>query len=190
VALVDLYLRVGGKDRALAIAHSGEQADVLIIAARTRAELAAGLMDAAIATYRQWLADHPGDTQVASTLAEYDLAARRFDEARAVSKALVKKRPTDRIALNNLAWLYQQAGDPRARRLAERAYLVAPDLPQTVDTLAWILEPAIRYHLAVALNDNGYRDEAIRLLTSLTAERAIFDDKSAAEKLLVELSQH
>jgi len=161
---------------------------------------------------RRWLADHPDDTQVASTLASYDLAARRFDEARSVSEALVAKQPMDRVALNNLAWLYQQAGDPRARRLAERAYLLAPDLPQTADTLAWILvqqgdpgialgllrkasaaapgEPSIRYHLAVALNQNGQRDEARKLLASLIAERVTFDDKPAAEKLLAELSPH
>src|SRR5260370_2078948 len=96
-------------------------------------------MDEATAVLRQWLADQPDDIQVASTLANYDLAARRFDEARTVSEALVTKRPMDTVALNNLAWLYHQAGDPRARRLAERAYLLTPDLPQTADTLAWIL---------------------------------------------------
>ncbi len=169
-------------------------------------------IDEAAAVLRQWLADHPDNIQVASTLAGYALAARRFDEARTVSEALVAKRPMDRVALNNLAWLYQQAGDPRARRLAERAYLLAPDLPQTADTLAWILvqqgepgvalgllrkavaaapgDPAIRYHLAVALKNNGHRDEAIKLLASLIAERATFDDKQAAEKLLAELSPH
>jgi len=169
-------------------------------------------MDEATAVLRQWLADHPDDTQVASTLANYDLAARRFNEARTVSEALVTKRPMDTIALNNLAWLYHQAGDPRARRLAERAYLLTPDLPQTADTLAWILvkqgesgvalgllrkaaaaapgDPAIRYHLAVALNEKGHRDEAVKLLASLIAERANFDDKPAAEKLLAELSPH
>jgi thioredoxin-like negative regulator of GroEL len=89
---------------------------------------------------------------------------------------------------------------------------LAPDLPQTADTLAWILvrqgepglalgllrqaaaiapgDPTIRYHLAVALNDKGYRDEAKRLLVSVTTDRAAFDDKSAAEKLLAELSRH
>jgi len=169
-------------------------------------------IDEATAVLRQWLADHPDNTQVASTLANYDLAARRFDEARAVSEALVTKRPMDRVALNNLAWLYQQAGDPRARRLAERAYMLAPDLPQTADTLAWILvqqgepgtavgllrkasatapgDPSIRYHLAVALNQSGHRDEARKLLASLIAERATFDDRQAAEKLLAELSPH
>ena len=104
------------------------------------------------------------------------------------------------------------AGDTRARRFAERAYLLAPDVPQAADTLAWIMvqqgeagtalgllrkasaaapgDPSIRYHLAVALNQTGNRDEARKLLASLLAERAAFDDKPAAEKLLAELSPH
>jgi len=169
-------------------------------------------LDEAVAVLRQWLAEHPDDSRVASTLGSYDLAAHRFDDARTVLEGLAAKAPMDLIALNNLAWLYQLAGDPRARRLAERAYLLAPELPQTADTLAWILvrqgepgvalgllrkatatapgDPTIRYHLAVALNEQGHRDEAKKLLASLIASPTAFDDKQAAEKLLAELSPH
>jgi Flp pilus assembly protein TadD len=124
---------------------------------------------------------------------------------------VVETMPRDPVVLNNLAWLYQQSGDPRARSLAERAYLLAPNQPQTADTLGWILVqqgqaetavgllteasaaanagPAIRYHLAVALKDIGQRAQARQLLDELINRSGTFDDKPAAKKLLAELSK-
>jgi putative PEP-CTERM system TPR-repeat lipoprotein len=174
-----------------------------------QAKAAAGRPDAAAALLRDWMSKHPGDLGVAQILAGYDIAAHRFAEARQELEQVVAKAPQDAIALNNLAWLYQQAGDPRARALAERAYLLAPNLTQTADTLGWILvrqgeaakaldllrrasagapaNPAVQYHLAVALNDTGHPAEARKLLASVVKSPAKFDDKGAAEKLLATL---
>ena len=84
-------------------------------------------------------------------------------------------------------------------------------MPQTADTLGWILveqgeaanaigllrqagagdkaSPTIQYHLAVALKDIGHGDEARQLLSSVLKSSPAFDDKPAAEKLLAELSK-
>jgi putative PEP-CTERM system TPR-repeat lipoprotein len=174
-------------------------------------DAAAGWSDAAAEILRNWLSRRPDDLEVAQILADYDIAARRFGEARQELERVVAKAPQNAIALNNLAWLYQQAGDPRARSLAERAYLLMPGLPQAADTLGWILvrqgqatagldllqraragepaNPAVQYHLAVALNDTGHPVEARKLLASLVSSTVKFDDKSAAEKLLAALSK-
>ena len=86
------------------------------------------------------------------------------------------------VALNNLAWTYQQLKDPRALATAERAMKLAPESPAVLDTLGWILveqgnaaralpllqqatsrAPSageIRYHLALALWKAGDKAKA------------------------------
>ena len=152
-----------------------------------------------------WLAGHPDDVTATQALASLDLQNRRFDEAERGLTAVLAKQPNDPTALNNLAWLYQRRSDPRARELANKAFLLAPG-PQSADTLGWILvsqgspadglsllrqaaeqlrnDPAVLYHFAVALNASGQRDDAIRVLTALVNAKGEFDDKPAASKLL------
>ena len=90
------------------------------------------------------------------------------------------------MALNNLAWVYQQQGhNAKAQGLARQAYVLSPS-PQTADTLGWILttsgnaqsgvtllrqasgngasDPRIQYHYAVALKDIGNKEEAKKQL--------------------------
>ena len=104
-----------------------------------RAKSAEAGPDTAASVLREWLKGHPDDDSVAGLLGTYDLLAHRFDDARNELEQIVAKVPQNAVALNNLAWLYQRVGDPRALSLAERAYLIAPNLPQTADTLGWIL---------------------------------------------------
>ncbi len=115
------------------------------------------------------------------------------------------------MALNNLAWVYQQQGkDASAQTLARQAYVLAPG-PQTADTLGWILttsgdpedgatllrqatggaggDPRILYHYAVALKDTGNRDEPKRRLRLWLPIRGQFKEKELAQKLLDDLSK-
>jgi putative PEP-CTERM system TPR-repeat lipoprotein len=189
-----------------------QQSPSAILALRlAKAKSAAGDADGAAAFLRKWSAAHPDDTAVLATLAAYDLTAHRFDAAREELEKVTEGMSRDPINLNNLAWLYQKTGDPRARSIAERAYLLAPNVPQIKDTLGWILAqqgqapagvellqeasaagsvgPEVRYHLAVALNEIGRRAEALKILTELINGSTSFDEKPAAEKLLAELSK-
>jgi hypothetical protein len=60
------------------------------------------------------------------------------DQAIAEYNRVELERPADAVALNNLAWLYQQkAISGKARGLAERA-ITAARAPQIDDTLGWI----------------------------------------------------
>ncbi len=85
-----------------------------------------------------WVGKHHDDLAALASLSEIDLAADKIDAAEAELKAVLAKQPREAVALNNLAWIYQLRGDPRARPMAERAYLLAPT-PQSADTLGWVL---------------------------------------------------
>ena len=169
--------------------------------------ISSGGQDQAAGTLRTWLAQHADDTDVLQMLASMDINAHRLPDAETHLKALLAKRPNDAIALNNLAWVYQQRGNPDALTMARRAYLLSPTT-ESADTLGWILatkgdtaglpllqqasnarpaDPTLRYHLAVALDGAGQRGEAVKLLETLAAEPAPFDDKAAAKKLLDQL---
>ncbi len=93
--------------------------------------------------------------------------------------------------LNNLAWLYQVTGDPRAADTSRRAYEKAPKAAAIADTYGWILlqqgkvdealkiiqqahdsdqkNAEIEYHLGVALQKAGKRDEARKALENAIA---------------------
>lgn len=169
----------------------------------------AGMNDDATRVLREWLKTYPEDADVAQMLGLMDIRQRRYADAEQSLGVVLSKRPSDTVAMNNLAWLYQRKGDPRARTLAQRAYLQAPT-PETSDTLGWIMvgtgdvksglsllqqsnrqrpdDPAIKYHLAVALKQSDKPDEAVPLLQSAVASATEFDDKPAARKLLEELT--
>lgn len=210
----DAYLAAKGYDKAAdAFSKAMQQSPSGMLAVRlAQAKAAAGNKDAAAGVLRDWLSKHPGDGGVAIVLANFDLAAQRFGEAKSELEDALQKAPQNVVALNNLAWVYQRTKDPRARSLAERAYLLGPDLAQTQDTLGWILveegqsgkaigllkeasstpsgSPTIRYHYAVALNKLGKTAEARKILSELiSAPGTSFDEKPAAEKLLAELSK-
>jgi putative PEP-CTERM system TPR-repeat lipoprotein len=157
---------------------------------------------------QQWINDHPTDADVIQALAGLDLQAHRMADAEQHLLAVLALRPSDPVALNNLAWIYQGRGDPRARSMAQKAYLLAPG-PQEADTLGWIMtkqgnpqigmlllgqaarqlsnDPTVFYHLAVALSTVGQTAQAVNVLTQITNAPTEFDDKPAARKLLEQL---
>lgn len=154
---------------------------------------------------RTWLAQYPDDLDAMQMLASLDITSGRNENAERRLEAVLKKRPNDPIALNNLAWVYQAKGDLRARSLAQRAHLLAPS-GETSDTLGWIMtkqgeaaaalpllqtallqrpeDRAVKFHLATALDATGKRDEATRTLEPILNDAAEFEGRSAAKTLL------
>lgn len=180
------------------------------LALRTANALAsAGHDDQGAAAVRAWLRDHPNDVDSAQVLGLFDMKARRLDDAEHNLGIVLASRPSNPIALNNLAWIYQQKNDPRARTTAQRAYLQAPT-PESGDTLGWIMvtggdakdglpllaqastqrpdDPTIKYHLAVAMKDLGQQANAVTVLQPIVSGTMVFDDKDAARKLLASLT--
>ncbi len=178
--------------------------------ALAQAQFAAGDQAGSDSTLRQWLSGHPDDAAAANALASNDIAGKRYDDAERNLNTVLKQRPSDVVALNNLAWIYQQKGDKRARELAQRAFQELPT-PEVTDTLGWILtsqgdaaralpllefaanarpnNASMRYHLAVALKDLNRPDDALKVLKPVVDSSAAFDERPQAQTLLAQLSQ-
>jgi cellulose synthase operon protein C len=171
--------------------------------------LRTGRPDDAVKMLSDWTKTHPDDTMALEQLSEINIAMGKFDDAATGLEAILTKKPHDPVALNNLAWVYQQKNDGRAAALARQAYVLAPG-PQTADTLGWILtttgkpdsgvallrqasaeggDPRMKYHYAVALNSTGNRDEAIKQLNTVVAAKGEFKEKAEAQALLDQLNK-
>jgi putative PEP-CTERM system TPR-repeat lipoprotein len=157
----------------------------------------------------QWLEKNPNDLAVRLVLAEDHMTEGRMDRAIAEYERAVQADARSPMALNNLAWLYQQKGDVRAREVAKRAHELAPDVAAIADTYGWILVqsgdvggglavlkkavsgtatlPDIRYHYAAALAKAGEREAARAELIELTRTKEQYSAAADARKLLAEL---
>ncbi len=188
-------------------AHAVAPFGALVIA-ESRALQAAGRVDEARQLLTDWIARQP-DPTVAYALASLEIEAKRMDAAAAALDKVLAMRPDDPVALNNLAWVDQQQNKPEAVALARRAYLIAPG-GETADTLGWILiqqkqpemgllllrqaalrlprDPSVYYHLAVALNDTGKPQDAVRVLDAILASKLSFAERDAAQILRQKLA--
>jgi putative PEP-CTERM system TPR-repeat lipoprotein len=141
----------------------------------------------------QWQKAHPDESVVALYPAEAQLGEKQYKPAIAILQGVLKKDPNNPVALNNLAWAYQQDKDPRAVATAEHALKVSGDSPAVMDTLGWMLveqgntargvallqkaaalapnAPDIRYHLAYALSKSGDKAGARKELDQLAAAK-------------------
>ncbi|WP_166454985.1 XrtA/PEP-CTERM system TPR-repeat protein PrsT [Duganella alba] len=167
----------------------------------------AGKVSEARARAQQWLATHSSDVNTRVYFASSLLAQKDYPAATAQFELVIKQAPTQVIALNNLAWLYQQQRDPRALDYAEKAHKLAPGSATVTDTLAWVLVeqgkleralpllkqaatqvPAnneIRYHYGVALSKSGDKPGARAQLEPLLAAKG-FDRRDAVQALLAQ----
>jgi tetratricopeptide (TPR) repeat protein len=163
----------------------------------------------AMSALEAWLEEQPGYTPAIGYLAELQLEQGQIREAIGTYERLIASSPNNVTALNNLAWLYQEAGDGRARDLARRAHKLAPENPAITDTYGWVLlksgevEKAlsvlqdahrahpdftsISYHLALALEAAGRRGEAVDMLRRLLRESPDAALAEEARTLLEEL---
>ncbi len=204
----DIYRQQGDLAKAVAAYKAAyERApDGRLALALAATQDAQGEQQAAVATLRQWLSRQPRDIAVRFQLAGYLTQLQRSGEALIEYERIVELAPDNVDALNNLAWLYQQAGSPRALTMAEKAAQLAPERPEIVDTLGWILvqnnQPergagllaqavaqapqvlVIRYHLAVAYAKAGQRDKARQELQKLLNSGTVFEEQNQARALL------
>ena len=199
------------KDAAAAFAeeYRKEPSSALVIAL-AQAMQASGDANGASAELQRWQTNHPDDPAVAQAMGTIELAAGRNESAERNLQIVLKQQPNDLVALNNIAWLFQQKGDKRAREYAQRAFELSPT-PEVSDTLAWIMvsqgesskalpllqaaatgrpnNPSIRYHLAVALKDTNRPQDAIGVLRPIVEGSTAFDEKPAAQQLMDELTK-
>jgi tetratricopeptide (TPR) repeat protein len=167
----------------------------------------AGKPDDARSRMQKWLAGHATDTASRLYYASSLLAMRDYPASTAQFEEVLRQSPGHFVALNNLAWLYQQQRDPRALPLAEQAYKQAPDNPAIIDTLGWLLaeqgkleralpllkdaaakapkSDEIRYHYGVALAKSGDKRAARTQLEPLLAAKE-FAQRDAVKSLLAQ----
>ncbi|TFW19284.1 XrtA/PEP-CTERM system TPR-repeat protein PrsT [Duganella callida] len=158
---------------------------------------------------QQWHQGNPADPVVALYLAEHYINARQYPPAADVLRDMLKVNPKNPVALNNLAWVYQQTRDARALATAEQAAQLSPNNPSVMDTLGWLLleqgdharalallqkavggapqAPELRYHLAVALSKSGDKPGARKELEKVLAANSAFPQADEARSLLKSL---
>ena len=208
----DIYISANRPDDAIkAYAKALAARPSALLAMRLAgAQLRVGQKDASIKTLQEWLQQHPTDLAILQQMSEIQISAGYFDAAEKNLQHLLAEKPHDAVALNNLAWIYQEKHDSRALGLARQAYVLSPGA-QTADTLGWILtrsgkaqtglallrqasaqghnDPRILYHLAVALNDTGSKADAIKVLNAVVSAKGDFTEKTEAQKLLTQLNK-
>jgi Tfp pilus assembly protein PilF len=113
------------------------------------------------------------------------------------------------VALNNLAWLYWLDNSDKALATAAKAYQLMPEQAAITDTYGWIMlhkgdkskalelirkaissnptNPDIRYHLAKALDVNGDKAQAKKVVDRLLRDYSGFEEEAAAKVLAAEL---
>ena len=155
---------------------------------------------------RSWIAENPRNVTVRLYLGERELAAKNYKAASAQYQAVVATEPNNAVALNNLAWIGGELGDPKAVGYAERAVKLAPNSAPVLDTYGMLLvksgdakrgidylkraselEPRrfdVRINYAKALSQTGQKDLARRELEALQAIPEDFPGKSEIPALL------
>jgi putative PEP-CTERM system TPR-repeat lipoprotein len=161
--------------------------------------------DAAVRSLQAARERYPDDGALGLSLAISLHASGREALAEAQYRGVLRADPDNVTALNNLAWLLHERGEPEALDLARRAYALAPRSAAVTDTLGWLtlqggdvvagaelLEraarlqrlPSVLYHLAVARVEQGEPEAARALLEEALAAEAPFARADEARALL------
>lgn len=181
-------------------------------AARQLAEALSQSGDApgAVTVLQAWAKDNPKDMDAQAMLGLFLQQVGRSQDAIAVYEEVVTKSSNKNpLLLNNLAWLYHKQGDARSQRVAKEAFDLAPNRPEIADTYGWILYNAgqkseglsilqqaylafptqseIGYHVAVALDSLGRKDEAIGVLRKVLRDNPSSEQAANASALLKKL---
>lgn len=187
-------------ERAQSVEKSG-----LIAVKLHEAGIASGKEKEADARLLQWLAQNPADVATRIYLGSSYQARHQIPAAIAQYESVLTTQPQNVVVLNNLAYAYLEAKDPRALETGEKALTLAPSSPVIMDTVGWILVqkgndarglgllqtaskqlPAneeIRFHLATALVKAGDKTNARKELEQLTASKT-FIRVEEAKRLL------
>ena len=95
-------------------------------------------------TLKDWLDDHPRDTEIRAVLASVYLEDKHSKKATVEYERILEDEPEHLRALQNLTWLYSEKDEPRAREFAEYAYRLFPDDPYVMDAYD-LAAPAKRF---------------------------------------------
>jgi len=177
------------------------------VAIRLHRALAEGGKSAEAETFaRNWIAQNPKNLAIRIYLGERELAAKNYKAAAAHYQAAISVDGNNAVALNNLAWIGGELGDPKALGYAERALKIAPNSAPILDTYGMLLVKKgdtqrgleylkragelapgrydLRINYAKALAQAGQKDLARKELEALQAVPEDFPGKSEIAALL------
>jgi len=169
----------------------------------------AGKPAEATAMAEKWFKDHPKEIVLRGFIAQEYLLKKNYPNAIRQYEAALEIEPNNAVYLNNLAWMLNEVGDPRARKYAEQVYVLAPTNASVLDTLGWILvqhgdaargldllrsavrvapgQNDVRLHLAKALVKTGDKAGAKTELEALAKVDQTPEVRDEAQKMLKEL---
>src|SRR5688572_8028172 len=155
---------------------------------------------------REWIKANPDDLSTRFYLAELDRKAGRNKAAIEQYQTILKSSPKHVGALNNLAIVLHQEGDPKAADYAIQAFQMRPTDARLADTAGWILvsqgklleglpvltkavsldgdNPEIRFHLVQALVKAGDTARARGELKTVLASGKKFAQLEEARALM------
>jgi tetratricopeptide (TPR) repeat protein len=167
-----------------------------------------GDLNGAIDNFRRCSQEAPSDTSCLMLLGLLMEGTGKRDQAKPIYEQILKIRPDDPLALNNLAFAKAEEGVDldQALTMAQRAVQKAPGNPQIADTLGWIYikksltDDAVRvfrdlvvkepnnyqfhYHYGMALLQKGDKPSAKRELETALKDNPSRDDKNKIQDLL------
>lgn len=158
-----------------------------------------------------WLKTNSDDQRVRLAYAQRLQTRGAKTQAITEYERVISQNPKDAVALNNLAWLYEEGGDQRALEIAKRAYENLPESPAIADTYGWILfrraqyeqalklieraagragdDRDIRFHLGSVLAKLGKHDGARQQLREILKDDQPFASRADAMALRAELEK-
>ncbi len=153
-----------------------------------------------------WVNKHPNDTKSLQYLGSSYQDQGKNNKATQIYEKLLNLEPDNIVALNNQAWLYLLANNPKALPLAEQAYQLNPENAGIQDTFGWILiqqgdnekglkllkqamkqlsaVKEVQYHYAVALLKAGHVKDGTTRLKQLLSNKEHFEGKNNIQYLL------
>lgn len=118
-------------------------------------------------TLQKWLQAYPNDIRPLLEVANNQLQQGKNKAAISSYEKIIAQQPKQVIALNNLAWLYGEAGElEKAMNFGEQAAQLAPNSASVLDTLGWIYHKAgdkravetLEKALELSPNDSAIQD--------------------------------
>ena len=155
---------------------------------------------------KQWLSEHPDDTNVRLILAGHYLESGHQDDAILQYRKVLELSEKNIFAMNNLAWYLRKSNPDEALAIAERASNLEPESVTIMDTLAVILiekgeyrraeryidralskfpdNPRYLYHRVLILEKTAGIEVAKNELEALLGKHDDFPDIEQAKQLL------
>lgn len=214
LVLAKFYVRSERYDEAIAIyqfliQQDPRSADLLFQLAETQRRK--GDLNGAVDTFRRCSQAAPADYMCLTQMGLILDATGKRDQAKPIYEQILKIKPDNGVALNNLAFIKAEEGVDldQALSMSQHARQQMPNAPEVSDTLGWIYikknlsedavrvfkdltakvpsNPTFHYHYAMALLQKGDKPSAKRELETALADKPSKGDEAKVRELLQKL---